>query len=164
MSARNKKGAATDTAVTTPNSEPRQDSPHSVDRDVGRFNGPATRCPFCGAHDPGFADSSADAQPVECASCGRSTVFGQWRDAGQLAANVLARQPLDGGAFTLTWVNGKAVVSHLEDDDASPLTIAVIWPVDNYALMSARDVPVYPGLVGLLEDLSYTVREEGGRS
>jgi hypothetical protein len=161
MNARNTKGVSTAATVETPETDSDQESTDTVSSRTAGRKSVRTRCPFCGQPEPGFADSDAEHQPVECENCQQSTVFGQWRRAGQLADTILAREPYGGGDFSITWVDGKAVVHHYADRDAAPITVAVVWPVDDYALMSSYDVPTFAGLVGLLDDLGYHVHEEG---
>ena len=181
--ARNAKGAPTAATVDTPKNKSGQDSPTNITtqtptrktrggdlaekiyregglRDRLRQIGPSTRCHHCGAHDPGFLDSAAPEQSVECDTCGHRSILARWQDAAELTDAVLAVEGPNEGTYLIGWHQGTASVSWRPTGGPCE-QVAVVKPADDFGLMSHYDVSAHYKIFCALEEHGITVREEG---
>ncbi|MFB6351261.1 MAG: hypothetical protein ABEN55_09885 [Bradymonadaceae bacterium] len=122
---------------------------------------PRLRCPYCGTPDPGFVDSSAPDQAATCDCCGTESTVGRWRETADLSDAVISLKSPTRGYYGITWHDGQARITHRDDIDSPSHVVAVVWPVDERAVVSRYDVAPHYRLLGLLDEHGITIREEG---
>jgi len=118
-----------------------------------------TRCPNCGAPDPGLIDSRSAAQPVTCDGCGHESTLGRWQATADLTDAILNVDPPNGSDYHVSWHDGRIAI-FVCMDDSMPI-VATVRPADDYGLMHHLDVARHDDLLACLDDHGITVREEG---